>query len=111
MENGDSNYENAHSQISNNDEYLINNNYNNNEKNSNKSNGYNDYQNMKNNYNNEITNLRKENNIYLKNENEINNKNDLDLKDNGLNQKQIEPIFETDNNKETYCSKCSCFIF
>ena len=112
MENGDSNYENAHSQISNGDEYLFNNNYNNNEKNSNKSNGYNNnYQNINNNYNNDIINLRKENNKFPENQNEINNKNNFDLKDNCLNQKQIEPIFEGDNSEKNYCSKCTCFIF
>ena len=110
MENSGSNYENAQSQISNNDDIIINNNK---EKDSIKSNGFNINQNINNNnyFNNKIEDSGNENNKYNQENNDLNENNNLEIKKNGANQTQFEPIFEKDNNKVTYCSKCSCFIF
>ena len=106
MENSGSNYENAQSQISNNDDIIINNNK---EKDSIKSNGFNINQNIKDNnyFNKKIEDSGNENNKYNQENNNLNENNNLEIKKNGANQTQ----FETDNNKVTYCSKCSCIIF
>ena len=110
MESSFSNYENAQSQLGNNDDNIINNNK---EKDSIKSNGFNTNQNIidKNYFNNKVENSGNENNNYNQENNDLNNKNDFEIKKNGKNQAQFEPIFEKDSKKVAYCSKCSCIIF
>ena len=110
MENSGSNYENAQSQISNNDDIIINNNK---EKDSIKSNGFNINQNINNNnyFNNKIEDSGNENNKYYQENKDLNENNNLEIKKNGANQTQFEPIFEKDSKKVAYCSKCSCIIF
>ena len=115
MENS-SNYENAQSQISNYNAIFMNTDINN-ENHSNRSNGYNNKEIINNNAfskkndKEKITNSGRENKRYMQENNDRDIKETGQLKNGDSSHRQFEPIFEKDNNKTSYCSTCTCFIF